>query len=238
MKQPLSDIEPTTTALAARDDLVSPLGLPARSRAFYQSMGSVYMVGAGMLAGAGVALGSVLTGAMWGMAIGAFGLLLLGGARAPERNQKLLQKLDQVRSERAKRIMQLFRVLDFPPTVEQIATRLRWKENAVIDGLRELVESGAVIEDIHFETGEWTYALPGTRAAVIQAAGSTDSLSLQIEYAYDEALHAEVSKPSDSSADGSDVSAASEEEAAENEAAENEAEEEARAVERFAETRR
>jgi hypothetical protein len=174
-------------------------------------MGSVYMVGAGMLVGAGVALGSIATGGLWGFAIGMFGLVLLGGSRAPERNQKLLEKLDDVRSQRAQRILQLFRVLEFPPTVEEIATRLRWKQSAVIDGLRELVDSGAVVEDIHFETGEWTYAVPATKAASIQSAGSTDSLSLQIEYAYDELVNAEPATLEDSS---EQVSTASSEQAA------------------------
>ena len=192
MKQPLSDIRETLPAVITPTPLVrprvGPFVLPPRPPLFYRVMGATYLIGSGALVGAGLAIGTLGTGLFWGFAIGMLGASLLRGARSAPENSRLLEKRTEVQMERAAQIQQLLRVLEFPPTIEEIARRLRWKDPAVIDGLTALMESQQIVEDIHFETGEWTYALPGTAAARIQSAGSIDALSLDIEYAYQESL--------------------------------------------------
>jgi hypothetical protein len=187
MKSHLQDLRDELPARTGRVAMVRPriggLRLPLRSRRFYRGMGLLYIAGSGVLLGAGLAAGTVLYGALWASVIGFLGISMLRGALSRADNLKLLAKQEQIATDRARHIESVLRVFDYPLTVEEIARKIGFTNEAVIEGLHALVTESKVTEDVHLETGEWTYALPNTQAARIQGAGSIDALDMEIERA-------------------------------------------------------
>jgi hypothetical protein len=187
MKSHLQDLRDELPARTRRVAMVRPhiggLRLPLRSRRFYRGMGLLYIAGSGVLLGAGLAAGTVLYGALWASVIGFLGISMLRGAMSRADNLQLLAKQAQIAADRARHIESVLRVFDYPLTVEEIGRKVGFTNEAVIEGLHTLVAESKVIEDVHLETGEWTYALPNTQAARIQGAGSIDALDMEIERA-------------------------------------------------------
>jgi predicted transcriptional regulator len=188
MKQPLKDLRTTALVATRRDtETVRPrvfgLSLPARTRPFYRTMGLVYALGAGFLVSAGWHEGALLAGAFWGSVVGSVAFSMMQASVGPSMQRSLYQKQREVNVDRARRIDTLLKETEWPLNVEDIARRLQWTDTAVIEGLDLLVQQGIVHEDIHLETGEWTYARQNSPALRIQAAGSLDPLAMQIELA-------------------------------------------------------
>ena len=187
MKSHLQDLRDALPERTRPVAMVRPrlggLRLPLRSRRFYRSMGLLYIAGSGVLLGAGLAAGTVLYGALWASVIGFLGISMLRGAMSRADNLKLLAKQAQITTDRSRHIESVLRVFDYPLTVEEIARKVGFTNEAVVEGLLALVAESKVTEDVHLETGEWTYALPNTQAARIQGAGSIDALDMEIERA-------------------------------------------------------
>lgn len=187
MKSHLQDLRDALPERTHRVAMVRPrlggMRLPMRSRRFYRSMGLLYIAGSGVLLGAGLAAGTLLYGALWASVIGFLGISMLRGAMSRADNMKLLAKQSQIAIDRARHIESVLRVFDYPLTVEEIALKVGFTTEAVIEGLLALVAESKVTEDVHLETEEWTYALPNTQAARIQGAGSIDALDMEIERA-------------------------------------------------------
>jgi hypothetical protein len=115
------------------------------------------------------------------------GLAILGGLKrvssamppalpAPKGDPSLL-------AERGRRVRRLLAELG-QSTFEQLLTRLRWVESALVQTLVAMKDAGQIVEDLDLDTGEWVYRLQsgdemGTHASMMladrQAAGGSES---------------------------------------------------------------
>ena len=66
---------------------------------------------------------------------------------------------EEVLTARGLRIAALLSRETLPLTVEEIATKLKWAEEAVITGLARLVREERVHEDLNVDSGQWAYVL-------------------------------------------------------------------------------
>lgn len=87
---------------------------------------------------------------------GSFALGLLAGDQAiallTDENEQLLET-------RSTRLAALLSTEKEPLYIETIESKLGWTEDAVVSGIKRLVEEGRVVEDLDLEDGRWHYRL-------------------------------------------------------------------------------
>jgi hypothetical protein len=144
--------------------------------------GSALVASGAALLAAGVA-GAVLAG---GGLVGVLvfgGLMTLGGglaflgadkARRARREPPGL-RFSAVARERGRRIRSVMAATQGQWTHDDLRARLGWTEDAVVEGMLHLRETGQIVEDLDLETGKWVYRLQESDGST---AGSSMTLSL------------------------------------------------------------
>ncbi len=130
----------------------------------------------------GAALAAVNPLGLLGVAIFG-GMMTLGGGTAVIGMRKLMRPAvarppapstdPAVMAERARRVMAVLGHAG-PSTFERILAQLRWTDKALVETLVALRDSGAVIEDLDLDSGEWVY-----RVSEMDAVGTPMSRILE-----------------------------------------------------------
>ena len=115
-----------------------------------------------------VALSLIASVVWWAFGLGSWALLppilsllaIVIGSRALGR-QPLEDpaNADDLARTRGLRVAAVLSTSDEPLTVEGLAVRLSWTEDAVVGGLKQLQQEGRLVEDLDLDTGHWNYRL-------------------------------------------------------------------------------
>lgn len=68
-----------------------------------------------------------------------------------------VEEVGAIDLERAKRLRAVIEDEQRALTVEELISRLGWREAAVVSGLKAGVDSALIVEDLNVETGHWCY---------------------------------------------------------------------------------